>query len=183
MIKRIPTEICMAALSGHFELIYQKDYSGKFCNNEHSFYFNVELMYRLNRITEGVFDNLVTMRSAWVPKGDRGNGIFMRNMEIILEYAKGAGCGIIGVANPFELAIGSTREENDNIFINDVGFRLVGDYEEEKIKQRSRMRALGFKTTVLKNIGDRDRIKKKDRMIFQPQTMSVEMARSIYGQR
>ena len=182
-MNRIPTELFMAALSNHYELLCQKETSGKFCDNGHRFYFNIELMYKFNKLSEGVFDNMVTMRSAWIPKQYRGQGLFHTNMEILLEYAKGACVAIVGVANPFDLSQGDTPTQNDEIFINDRGFRYLPDYEDAKMRQRQRMRSLGFRPTKLDNIGDRGRVKKKDRMIFQPQNMSIDLVRSIYSQR
>ena len=67
-MNRIPTELFMAALSNHYELLCQKETSGKFCDNGHRFYFNIELMYTCNKLSEGVFHNMVMMRSAWIPK-------------------------------------------------------------------------------------------------------------------
>ena len=104
-------------------------------------------------------------------------------MEILLEYAKGASVAIVGVANPFDLSQGDTPTQNDEIFINDRGFRYLPDYEDAKMRQRQRMRSLGFRPTKLDNIGDRERIKKKDRLLFLPSTLEPEITRAIYSQR
>ena len=181
-MNRIPTELFMAALSNHYELLCQKETSGKFCDNGHRFYFNIELMYTFNKLSEGVFDNMVMMRSAWIPKQYRGQGLFHTNMEILLEYAKGASVAIVGVANPFDLSQGDTPTQNDEIFINDRGFRYLPDYEDAKMRQRQRMRSLGFRPTRLDNIGDRKKIKKKDRLMFRPEGFDREVLRAIAGQ-
>ena len=97
--------------------------------------------------------------------------------------AKGANVAILGVANPFDLSQGDTPTQNDEIFINDRGFRYLPDYEDAKMRQRQLMMSLGFRPTRLDNIGDRERIKKKDRLLFLPPTLEPEIMRAIYSQR
>ena len=96
--------------------------------------------------------------------------------------AKGANVAILGVAKPFDLSQGDTPTQNDEIFINDRGFRYLPDYEDAKMRQRQRMRSLGFRPTKLDNIGDRERIKKKDRLMFRPEGFNREVLRAIAGQ-
>ena len=182
LLAGIPDLQRLVTVSNHYDLLCQKETSGKFCDNGHRFYFNIELMYTFNKLSEGVFDNMVTMRSAWIPKQYRGQGLFHTNMEILLEYAKGANVAIVGVANPFDLSQGDTPTQNDEIFINDRGFRYLPDYEDAKMRQRQRMRSLGFRPTKLDNIGDRGRIKKKDRLMFRPEGFDREVLRAIAGQ-
>ena len=82
----------------------------------------------------------------------------------------------------FDLARGETTKQNDEIFINDRRFRYLPDYEDAKIRQRHRMKSLGFKPTRLDNIGDKGRIKKNDRLMSRPEGFDREMLREIVGQ-
>jgi hypothetical protein len=102
-------------------------------------------------------------------------------MELLLEYAKGSGVAIMAVANPFELSNhGKTAEDFERIFIEEIGFRLIADYEDKKLRQRRRLERLGFRSMRFDNVGDRDRIKKKDCFLFVPETFDPDIRRQVF---
>jgi hypothetical protein len=175
-----PSENFFAGISQSYKLLKQRGYSGKF-TYLHEFFVNLEICTYFNELEpEEVFRHIVMLRSAWIPKPYRGRGEFILNMEILLEYASGAGVAILAVANPFELSNkGKTARDFENIFVDDRGFRLVEDYEEKQRRQRDRFHKLGFTSTWLGNIGDRKRVKKEDCLLFLPERLDSEIRKKI----
>ena len=51
----------MAAFRRYYELLLEKEESEKFCDKQHRFCFDVELMCFLNNITQDVICNAVSM--------------------------------------------------------------------------------------------------------------------------
>jgi len=175
-----PSEIFFAAISQTYTLLKQQGESGYF-TYLHEFYVTLEICTFFNGIDqEDLWRNMVILRSAWIPPPFRGLGEFIRNMELLLEYASGAGVAVLAVANPFELSSrGKTAKDFDRIFVDGIGFRMIADYEDKQRRQRNRFHKLGFQPTWLANVGDRKRIKKRDCLIFLPENLDSKFRSKI----
>lgn len=174
-----PAELFFEGVAGSFEILCIHENAAKF-HYHHEFFVQLETMGYFNGVTEGVQEHMVMLRSAWVPPASRGRGSFVSGMELLLDYARGVGVAVVAVANPFDLShSGRTPAELENIFVNEIGFSYTVLYEEKKLRQRRRMQQLGFRSIRLDSIGNRNRIKRKDCLLFLPQRFDQALLRRI----
>ena len=177
-----PAESFFRGVSQGYQLLSQKGDSGKF-TYFHEFFLNLEICRYFNGIDpEDVWKHIVILRSAWIPQMHRGRGEFINNMELLLDYAIGSKVAVLAVANPFELSDqGKHPEDFARIFVDEIGFRLITDYQQKQLRQRERLTKLGFKPIWLSDIRDRHRVKKEDCLLFVPGGFDPGMRQQIYG--
>lgn len=175
-----PAENFFGVISQTFRLLKQDGGSGHFSYLDQT-YFTLEIVENINGISGKVYEHIVHLRSIWVPPTSRKEGWMVATLELLVAYADGCGVAIECVSNPFELSKdGKTVEENETIFLESKGFRYVVVHKDKQLRQRKRLRSLGFQNLKMKNIGNRDRIKKKDCWIYLPEKFDKQLLRQIY---
>ena len=182
MIQKLePAAKFFRAIDNSYSLFHQhkthKDYVSVGMWNSYGgeFFFTMESMLRLPLTTDYVGEDVVYLKSVWVPNHHRRSGVFLEHLKIITEMAEMFGTAIITCCNPFDLAVvdeTNTLEELRETFKEEIGFYYVQDgYLEKKFRQRERFKSVGFRQTNIGPIQDRKRIKKKDQLAFIPESM------------
>lgn len=178
-----PVELFLHAMSSFMRLIKQDDHIGYFHRGD-EFFIQFELVDTVSKLCSGLINYAVFIRSVWIPRHRRGQNRFHDNMTIVKEFADLYGVILFGIANPCEWSSDySTIDDMREIFIKGRGFRYVPDYIEKKLRQRQRLRRLGFRCFPFGGIKDRDRIKKKDRLVYLPETLDQEVKIDILRAR
>ena len=185
-VKDWPANLLMQELTRSYKLYDQEaNETGNsgFFHHCHEIFFEISTSCQVRGYdSKEIIKNCVWWKSAWIPTHKRTKGLFVEHLQIITDLADMFNVAILCCSNPFDLVQTdetTTPEELESIFRNGIGFHYVANYEASKLRQRDRLRSAGYVSKSYGRILDRDRISKRDQLIYIPENLTPKLKRYL----